>query len=501
MESPKFEKIDYDIFKGKIKDQIKAECKAEVRSDEIERVLSVSCFAFAEQTEVLDNKLCYGGKALFYISYLDKDGEVKKAECGGEFSGAIKDDGVQSGDRAFITVTTERCETSLSGASLTANAYLTVNADLSSSAQAVALSGGEDLVVDLGDSEHLKGLGVRNSGYPIEDEFELSYSASEVLSYTATAVITAAQCGVGSIIVDGEVLLSLIVLQKNDKRDIIRENKTIPFRAELDYEDAMPIMQAVARVKEKSIKIDVSVDQATNKSTVAVSINLAFQCQAFSSVSVSVAKDVFSVENEIEVETDDFCRVEECPQRHLSATVKGRAVVDELPIGAGVNALFNESVEITEKSCDQNGLRFTGVVKATAFLRDGEFNPFVKKLEMPFECSFDECLNCDEIDFLSAAVSAKGRIVSATEMEGEFDIVFTVYPTKKCNLRVVKGVKVIGAKKPQESAISVYMPQEGEDLWSLSKRLGVRPESLVNSNKELCFPLTGKERIVIYRQK
>jgi hypothetical protein len=46
-----------------------------------------------------------------------------------------------------------------------------------------------------------------------------------------------------------------------------------------------------------------------------------------------------------------------------------------------------------------------------------------------------------------------------------------------------------------------FMPEEGEELWSLSKRLNVCPDQLVATNKELQFPLTGKERIVVYRRK
>ena len=37
--------------------------------------------------------------------------------------------------------------------------------------------------------------------------------------------------------------------RKNEKKDIIRENKVLPFRYELECEDAMPTMQATARAK------------------------------------------------------------------------------------------------------------------------------------------------------------------------------------------------------------------------------------------------------------
>ena len=500
--TPVFEKINYDVIKGKIKEQIKAESKTDVRSDSVSSVLGVWCSPFVDDADVLEGKVGYNGRALFYVSYLDADGNVRKAECGNEFTGAIKDSVIANGDKAFLNVTVDRTETEVSGTFLSVTAYLTVSADVTSPVQVAALSGGENLVVDTFEIEQLKGLGARNGVYPIEEEFELSYPVAEVLSYSAGAVITAAQCGVGTIIVDGEVQLSLIVLQKSDKRDIIRENKTLPFRAEIDFEDAMPQMQALARVKEKSVKLDVSVDAESGRSTVAVSVKLKFQGQAFTAVNLSLAKDVFSVDNEIEIEREDFNCFKQCEQRTFSAPVKGRAAVDELPIGAGVFALSNERIEITEKSCSENALKITGVLSATAFLRDGEFKPFVKKLEIPFECAFDVALPCGcDIDVEVKAADGKAKIISATEIEVEALACFTVYPAEKRSFKVVKGVKAVGEKKRQDCAISVYIPTEGEDLWSLSKRLNVCPESLLESNRELCFPLTGNERIVIYRQK
>ena len=500
--APVFEKINYDLDKGRIKEQIKAECKTDVRAETVGTVLGVWCSPFVDGGDLLDGKVGYSGRALFYISYLDLDGNVRKVECGNEFTGVIKDSGVESSDRAFLSANVDRVDADTSGAFLSVSAYLTVSADLTSPTHVSALTSGENLVVDAFEIEQIKGIGEKTAVYPLEEQFELAYPVAEVLNYTASAVITAAQCGVGSIIVDGEVLLSLIVLQKNDKRDIIKENKTLPFRAEIDFEEAMPQMQAQVMVKERSFKLDVSVDAETGKSTVNASVGLKFIGRAFKSENLTLAKDVFSVDNEIEIERAEFDCVKHCEQRTLTATVKGRAITDELPIGAGVLALSNEKVEITEQSCGENSVKFTGVLTATAFLRDGEFKPFVKKVEIPFECVFDTAISCGANIMVKVnATGGKAKIISATEIELEATLNFTVYPTEKCSYSVVKGLKTIGEKNRNQSAISVYIPTEGEDLWSLSKRLNVCPESLMESNRELCFPLKGDERIVIYRQK
>ena len=69
------------------------------------------------------------------------------------------------------------------------------------------------------------------------------------------------------------------------------------------------------------------------------------------------------------------------------------------------------------------------------------------------------------------------------------------------NLNYSSNVESIGEKQINESAISVYIPMQGEGLWQLSKRLNIPPEKLLETNHDLQFPLSGDERIVIYRSK
>ena len=76
----------------------------------------------------------------------------------------------------------------------------------------------------------------------------------------------------------------------------------------------------------------------------------------------------------------------------------------------------------------------------------------------------------------------------------------TAYPFEKCSVGLVKQVSSLGEKVQNTHAISVYIPNKGETLWSLAKRLNVSPETLINTNQDLQFPLSGKERIVVYRQ-
>jgi hypothetical protein len=46
----------------------------------------------------------------------------------------------------------------------------------------------------------------------------------------------------------------------------------------------------------------------------------------------------------------------------------------------------------------------------------------------------------------------------------------------------------------------VFIPTAGDLLWDVAKSLGVSEEEVLKTNPDLQFPLSGEERIVIYRE-
>ena len=500
MVEPVFQKINVTMPKEKKTEQIKVDCKTQVASSEVSGILSLSPFVTAQVMDEVDGKVKYGGKIVFYISFTDTDGNIRKCECGSEFAGDISSPCENC--RVSVTAVVEKAEADTTGSFLSVGAIVGIVADMVTVEQADALIGGEELIVKEDEINVLKPLGVRKASYPIEHEFEVDYAVEEVLFHRADAVVTAAQCGVGTIIVDGEVLFASVLLQKNQKKDIIKENVAVPFRFEIECEDAMPGMQAVARVKENSFKTDVAVDDESAKSTVTVKANLNFEGEAVLTQTVTVAEDAFSTEKEIETECD-VCRiVKACELRGYTLTVGGTAGTGELPLGATVLSTCCEKVTVTDFSVKEAGVCVLGVLTVTVLLKDGDGRVFSRRAETAFEKLLEAEFNSQTVVSVTAkAVKSSARIISAEDLDISAEVRFTVYPQEKIERKFVKSVKVLGDKKKCDAAISVYIPTEVEELWSLSKRLGVCPDTLVQTNKDLQFPLSGKERIVVYRRK
>ena len=495
---PVFESL---LTKGEVKEiseKIKAECKTDRDCAEIKKVLSVSAKVFGLEKELTETGVKYGGKLVFYFCYLDEDGAVKKIECANEFVGSLKAEAI-SDKEVYLTVEPLKCEWDVSGATLILSATLEVKAEISGTIKLNALVGGEGLIVERKDAEYFKGYGIKRTTYPVEAEFEVGYQVLEVLSQRVEAIVSSVQAGVGCIIVDGEIFLSLLLLQNRENSDIIKEEKSVGFRLELDCEDAVPKMSAGAKIQVRSFKTDVKVEPEQQKSTINLSSVLELVGECFSKERISVVSDAFNEKENLTLIKEDFsCS---CPLAQVVAPLKitGRSVQDEIPVSARITASYAEKITLTEINLIEEGVELIGVLSMKAFLKDGDGKVFTMNAETPFKEVLE--IGVNQVPQVKFVVSKSGaKIVSNTELEIYAQAECVLQTTSCACAEIVADISTCGEKQVCDKAVSVYIAQKGESLWELAKRLNVCPESIIKNNIELQFPLSGEERIVVYRQ-
>lgn len=501
MVQPIFEKITYSQNTVTVKEQIKVNASTNVQSQEVESIISVCPFATLEKESAQNGKINFNGKSNFYICYLDNEKNLKKCEAHATFDGTISDEKIKENATISTKLVVDKTSSQTDGNFLSVTAYLTLTFEQSESVENNALTGGEGLHLKTKQVEVCKGLGVRKTTYPIEEQIDLPYQVEQVIYHGAQAVITAVQSGVGSIIVDGQVLLSLVLLQNSQKSDIIRIEKALPYRMEIECEEAIPNMVSVARVKEKSIKTDIQVDQTNAQSTANVSISLEFEGQTFITDTLLVADDVFSTTNYLDTEVCASKTAFNSESFTTNCSLVGRANVIELPLSSTLITIYNEKACVISHQIENQCLTLNGVYTAVALFNDGE-KVFARQLEIPFEKAVEGNFSTDyEYELCLTTNCGMGKIVSATSLEVQTQAYLTCYPVKTMQCTYVKGVTVAGVKEQKQCAISVYLAQGGEQLFALAKRLNESPENLAKNNADLQFPLAESQRVVVYRQK
>ena len=495
---PVFEKLSAKEKAGEVVCRVKVECKTDVPATSVEKVLNNNAGAFTVLSGISDGRAEFVCRATFFICFAVADG-IRKCECGAEIKDSLLSDGIKEGDEIRLIWNVEKTEIDLSGLKMTAVAHITVKGEIYRKKEYAALTGGEKVFCDLKPIKTVKSYGTVSSTYIAEEEFDLNYPVAEVLSHKAEACITAAQCGVGTVICDGEIYLTEILLQSGDKNDIIRENRVIPFRAEAECEDAMPQLSATCSAFIKSVKTDVSVDEEKNISTVSVSVAVGFTGEAYSVAEETVAVDAFNSEKELTLVKARAATYAESAPACSFVKISGRAAVEDLESARAICAA-GEKIEILSATKKDNALNIVGALTVNGLFAGEDGTVFARKSEVPFETA----VPCDadgEVGVSVAIKSATVKLITFTETECEAEAVFSVYAKNTFFAEIISEIEEGEPKQIPEAAASVFIPLAGEGLWELAKRLNVCPESLVSTNPELQFPLTGKERIVVYRQK
>ena len=85
------------------------------------------------------------------------------------------------------------------------------------------------------------------------------------------------------------------------------------------------------------------------------------------------------------------------------------------------------------------------------------------------------------------------------EAECALKLYFTLFSCEQSS--AVTRIEAGDAVPECDASVSVYIPCAGDGLWDVSKKLGKSPEEVRRTNASLEFPLSGSERIVVYRKK
>jgi len=467
--------------------QSKVECRLNSSGD-ISKILSVRGSASAISEEVVDTEVRYSARVAFYVLYADNEGNLKKTECGLEFTDKTdKCEGVKFIDCIRYSVTDIEADAQVIKGTLNAEIFYSVES------LAESLIGGEDILTDTVEQNIKKVVGRSKSSLQVDGEFELSYPVKDILSHKVSVCVDECQSGVGEIILEGNVFFALTVLQNNEKNVIVKENRNIPFRLEMEFSECSPALLSLVRTEIGKCNFKVAVDEEKGKSTVIAGVDLdAFAC-IMEEQTVKFARDAYSPKNKVEVNIGNaFSRL----SRSLAPFSERIIGATDCEIGSGeVVAVCNETIE--NLSFGENNSSILGVVSTCVIYLDENGALTSKKAELPFEIPF----NGKEQAQYSLSVAMENfsfRVRAFVEVEAVMK--FTVYESEGEEYSFVTALTVGEELNQNAKAISVYFAKGGDVLWDVCKHLGVSAEKIEEMNPDVQFPLSGNERIIVYRQ-
>lgn len=469
---------------------IKSQSIVEVRfsGQDVGEVTAVYPQVSLSSCEIASGRVTYGGRLVCTLVYADETGKLCRVQKGAEFTHYADDESLAPANTGLCSLTCERAQIKRDGSLFVVAVVVGAEISVFAPSERNVLSSAEGAIVNR-ETVKLYSAVTFTGESEVEDDFDCN--AQDILIPAAKALVLNAECRAGAVEIEGEIYLSMLAVRDSKPVSL---DRIIPFKTEIACEDALLSRKAACRAEIKEISVNASVNEERGKCGVELTALLGFSGKYYDEEEVSLVSDAFSPENELQLkygeESASPCTEVKVYSERVSGLCATKAKLDY------TCSFLAAALPAVEYARSQNGIE--GSVSATlVYEQNGEIRS--TEVNLPFSVELNGLNGNGDIGVAVCGVNIRQR--AEGECEAEAVLKITAEDCEQCSARYVTEVCEGNEIHASDSALSVYLPARGDGLWETAKKLLQSPEQIQATNPELNFPLTGNERILVYRPK
>lgn len=444
--------------------------------------------------EVADGRVNYSGKIIFTVVYSDEEGKLCRMQKGAEFSHYCDSASLAPAQSGVCLLKCEKLTVKRDGSAYVASAVISADIEIYARAERIFISSADGAYLNM-QSISFPTRTYFSADSEAEDDFEAD-GVEDVLAPQAKALVHKAECSVGEIEVSGEIYLSLLAMRGQNP---VCLERIIPFKRTIMCDDADSKCVACARAEVSELNVTCSVNEERGKCDVSFTCNIDISGYFVSFSESEAAVDAFS-----ESENVELSRAEE----EFSACDSIKIYTEKVSALAatksrlGYDCKFYAAAKPTAE-CAYNAQ--TGCAEGAArccliYGQNGEIKSC--EVETPFSVPLNGVAQGGEEVELDATICGMAvRLRAEGEAEAEFTLKICAVVTSRKKISYLTEIAANGEIDESDCAVSVYFSAAGDGLWDVAKKLNKSPDFVAACNPALTYPLTGRERIVIYRKK
>ena len=290
--------------------------------------------------------------------------------------------------------------------------------------------------------------------------------------------------------IEGE--LDLRIAAVTDNNQFLTQTFCHSFTTEVEANCSVnSFVDAEGKVK----KLEITLTEGDSR-IIITDAEVAFFCTVAEEKEINAVIDCYSVKNELATEyvtigsDKEFCI--RSVRDKCSSTLTPGGEISELycALYPTVNA---DAVK------DNDVVKIQGIVYATVLYADEQNVVTGKVAEIPFSTEMGKA-ECESVTPSVSINALSCRLKTGKDIEVSAEISCTVHGSAKEEIKVVSSVTQ-GEEKPEDDyAISLYIVKPNEELWDVAKALNSDEDTLLKLNPELKLPLSGGEKVLIYKE-
>lgn len=477
----------------KIASQSVVECRFPQSSD-ITEVIAVYPQVSVVSCEASSGRVNYGGKLILTIVYCDEEGKLCRMQKGAEFTHFADDDCLVSAQNCVCVLVCDKTTVKREGSSFVISAIISADISVYARTDRTYISGAEGAYLNT-QSVNLTSVVNFSGESEVEDDFEAD-SVVDVLIPCAKAVVQSCSCGTGEVEASGEIYLSLFAMRQSSP---ICLERTIPFKCTLPCDDASVGCRAAARAEITDLNVTANVNEDRGRCDINFVCSLNISGWFADERPCEVAVDAFSDTNEL-----ILTGAEECAERCVDIKVYTERVSG---LAASKSKLTYDckflAAALPSADCSFNA--DTGCVEGAVntvlvYEQNGEIKG--TEVSLPFSVTLNGVAEdgqkvCEDVAVCGVSV----RLKAEGEAEAEAVLKISATVCDETRVKYVTQIEEGEETEVNDCAVSVFLPVAGDGLWDIAKKLKKSPSDVAACNPELAYPLSGKERIIVYRGK
>lgn len=493
MLKPVINSESYNKLVRTVRGQSVAECRFP-QSSEITEIIAVYPQVSVVSCEVSSGRVNYSGKLVLSLVYADEEGKLCRMQKGVEFSHYVDDDSLASAQSGVCRLICEKTTVKRDGSSFVVSSIVTAEINVFARAERAYLASAEGAYVNV-KKLPLCSCVTFGGDCEVEDDFDAD-SVVDVLIPSAKAVVLSASCGTGEVDVSGEIYLSLFAMRQQTP---VCLERVIPFKYAIPCDDASVGYAAEAHAEITDLNVTATVNEERGKCEINFVCNLSVNGSFTAVRETEVALDAFSCDNAVDLTYAEECTSRQVDMKVYTERVSG-AAASKSKLGYDCK-FFAAALPEAECSYVESSGAVEGTVTAVlVYEQNGEIKG--TEVNLPFSAVLNGVAESGQSVSVSVAVSGVGiRLKAEGEAEAEALLKISATVSENSECKYVCEIAEGEPKVKEECAVSVYLPTAGDGLWEISKKLDKNPSDVIACNPELEFPLSGKERILVYRSK
>lgn len=468
---------------------------SEMESGGVNKILDVSAVGKVVSLEADGDTARILGRVNFKVLYLNSDGETRGLDYFADFTELVKNDSLSGKIHAQITVID--IDTSIGGG-MRLNAVVKITLfKIAENDKKCLVGGGDDTYVEYDDMKCQKFVTSCVTPFTVGDEYDTKTDVMKVLLTRAESYVDMVTAGMGNVLLSGASDVTVTYLA-GDK--VMVKKFHIPYSEELSISGVEIGQKLSADVSVKNAKVVIAGIEGSN--VIRVEVENEATIKAFDVCGEKIVKDVFSIENELDVTREIASTGVYGGFEFFKDGISGVATLNaDMPSVLEVIGVTSASNGIAKAQAEDGKIIIEGVFFATVLYRDENGLSSVA-LETPYSLPFlkENALPSDDVVAKGAVMNVQAKLKREREIEVSAELGFMTETVRLCETEYIAKIVEGDKKEVNKSAVSVFVAEEGDTLWDVAKAISARPDDIQAQNPDARAPFKAGQKLFYFRE-